>query len=258
MDTNQNNISSTKIAGFGACMIGGYPHESGGLFEIACGLVEKTLSLPVQSRVSTLGGFSAPRAEKYLKLRILSCNPDYVVIQFGSTDASCPIQSKHRLTENSFQSGVSHARNSPINRPSTVTIARWRLQSLVARFRKPDPVTSLSSYVAAIKHMVDDCILAQVTPIVLSPFIFGASYSTENAIKYTNALRYVFSKMNQVIFIDCVQLLSKFPNSKVLLSDGFHLSRFGHNLIGEAIAQAVVADIRAKIELSSRPVSAAQ
>jgi hypothetical protein len=59
-----------RIAGFGACMITGYPHKGGGLFEIACGLIEKGLSRPVESTIVSLGGFPAPRAEKYLKHKI--------------------------------------------------------------------------------------------------------------------------------------------------------------------------------------------
>jgi hypothetical protein len=67
-----SDISSLRIAGFGAWMITGYPHKSAGLFEIACGVVEKLLSRPVQSTIVSLGGFPAPRAEKYLKKRCLA------------------------------------------------------------------------------------------------------------------------------------------------------------------------------------------
>jgi hypothetical protein len=31
------------IAGFGACMIAGYPYQNGGLFEVACKFVENKL-----------------------------------------------------------------------------------------------------------------------------------------------------------------------------------------------------------------------
>ena len=44
------------------------------------------------------------------------------------------------------------------------------------------------------------------------------------------------------IFLDCVRLLSKFPRSEILLNDGFHLSSFAHNIIGEAIGEVIVAD----------------
>src|SRR5579872_6260303 len=95
-DESRQAVPSLKIAGFGACMITGYPHEGGGLFETACGLVEKRLSRPVQSTVVSLGGFPAPRAAKYLRKKLFNFNPQYVVIQLGATDAQCPIRAGSR------------------------------------------------------------------------------------------------------------------------------------------------------------------
>ena len=45
------------------------------------------------------------------------------------------------------------------------------------------------------------------------------------------------------MFIDCIQLLSKHSKSKILLNNGFHLTRLGHQLIGAAVGQAIVEDI---------------
>ena len=39
--TARRDEHALRIAGFGACMITGYPHKGGGLFEVACSLVEK-------------------------------------------------------------------------------------------------------------------------------------------------------------------------------------------------------------------------
>jgi lysophospholipase L1-like esterase len=66
-----------------------------------------------------------------------------------------------------------------------------------------------------------------------------------NAISYTNALHELL-RAQDVIFVDCVRPLAKFPKSLILQHDGFHLSPKGHNVIGEAIAQAIVADVRAR------------
>src|SRR5580692_9240847 len=65
-----SDVSPLRIAGFGACLITGYPHQGAGMFEVACGLVERRLSRPVQSEIVSLGGFPAPRAEKYLKKKV--------------------------------------------------------------------------------------------------------------------------------------------------------------------------------------------
>jgi hypothetical protein len=246
------DTSFLRIAGFGACMVSGYPYESGGLFEVACALVEKKLSRPVQTNVLTLHGFPAPRAEKYLKSKIVPFNPDYIVIQFGSTDAARPIRKKRSSAVSTSEEKLAFGTptsctNAPAFRsPTPFTIVRWHAQSLVGFCWKTAAITSLSTYVAAIEHMVHDCLSAKITPVVLSPFMFGSFHSLKNATIYTNALRDLHLRRNRMIFIDCIRLLSKAPKSKVLLSDGIHLSRLGHHLVGEAIGQAIITDIIAQ------------
>jgi len=242
-----SNFSSLKIAGFGACMITGYPHEGGGLFEVACTSVEKSLSRSVEWKLFGFGGFPAPRAEKYFKSRVSTFNPNYVVIQFGSTDATRPIRARHRSSTAPIPS-----ERPPVRPPTAFTIARWHIQSLVGFLWKTDPVTSLASYVTAIEHMVNESILAGITPVVLSPFIFGSRHSLKNAADYTKAL-HDLTLRHRIIFIDCIQQLSKHSKSKILLKDGVHLSRLGHHLIGEAIGQAIVADIGSLNRLAEIP-----
>jgi lysophospholipase L1-like esterase len=244
-----SDIAPLRIAGFGACMITGFPHKGGGLFEVACALVEKETSRPVEPNILTLHSFPAPRAGKYLKSRVVPFNPDYVVFQFGSTDAARPVRAKR-----SSIGAISKGRTA-YHPPNAFTIARWHMQSLVGFVWKAAPITSLSSYVTAIEHMVNDCISAEITPVVLSPFIFGSLHSLKNAADYANALRDLNSRVARMIFIDCIHLLSKAPKSKVLLNDGFHLSRLAHNLIGEAIGQAIVSDVRTKSGVSETRVA---
>jgi lysophospholipase L1-like esterase len=219
-------------------MITGYPHDSGGLFEVACGLVEKSLGRSVEPKLFSLGGFPAPRAEKYFKLQVCTFNPKYVVIQFGSTDAARPIRARRHPPKKPIQLGRPRVRH-----PTAFTIARWHIQTVVGFLWKTDPITPLSSYITAIEHMVYNSVLTGITPIVLSPFVFGSRHSLKSAANYTNALHDMSARLNCVIFVDCFQLLSRFCKSKILLSDGIHLSRLGHHLVGEAIAQAIVADI---------------
>jgi lysophospholipase L1-like esterase len=242
-----------RIAGFGACMITGYPHKGGGLFEIACGLIEKGLSRPVESTIVSLGGFPAPRAEKYLKHKIFDFDPSYVVIQFGATDAQSPIRKRSRPTDccsrPSTDRGLKPSSDlgtaSYHSQPATVVSPlRWELASLIGYLRKIDPITPLSLYIAAVGRMVDDCRSAGITPVVLSPFVYGSRYTMRNAISYTNALNELL-RAQDVILVDCVRSLAKWPKSLILQHDGFHLSRAGHNVIGEAIAQAIVVDVRA-------------
>jgi len=227
------------VAGFGACMIAGYPYQNGGLFEVACNFVEKKLSRSVQSHIVTLAGFPAPRAANHLKQKVFKFEPDYVVIQFGATDAQCPIRAKNRVIGCRSKPGVGKA---VYHAPTRFTMARWEIVSLMGFLRKADAITPLCSYIEAIGRMVDECVSAGITPVILSPFVFGSRYSTGNAILYTNALHELHSRVRGMIFVDCIQLLSMLPKSMILLSDGFHLSSVAHNLIGEAIGKAIVAD----------------
>jgi len=231
----RNNLSDAaplRIAGFGACMITGYPHEGAGMFEIACGLVEKRLSRPVQSTIVSLRGFPAPRAAKYLKAKVFDFNPQYIVLQFGPTDAQCL----------NFKFSSDEQGPSWDSRPSTAfSPLRWELISLIGYLRRTNPVTPLSSYIASIGCMVDDCRSAGITPLVLSPFVYASRYTMRIAISYTNALHERL-RAGDGKLVDCVAALAKFPKSSILQHDGFHLSRLGQNVVAEAIAQAIVTD----------------
>ncbi len=247
-----NEVSPLRIAGFGACMITGYPHEGAGLFEVACGLVEERLSRPVQSTIFSLGGFPAPRVEKHLKKKLFDFDPQYIVIQFGATDAQCPIRARSRPTVHcsslsaDSKSGPSAAQRTSSYHGQPVTALsrlRWRLVSVIGHLRKIEPITPLSSYIAAIERMVDDCRSAGIKPVVLSPFVYGSRYTMRKAIAYVVALQELNSRTQDMIFVDCVSLLANFPKSKILQHDGFHLSRLGQNLVGEAIGKVIVEDI---------------
>lgn len=227
-------------------MISGYPHEGVGLFETACGLVEKRLSRPVQSDIVSLGGFPAPRAEKYLKSKVFDFSPQYIVFQFGATDAQCPIRAGSRPTDQHSKPNAAPRATSYHGRPATAfSTLRWQMASLIGHLRKIEPITPLTIYIAAIERMVDDCRSVGATPVVLSPFIYGSRYTTSKAVSYVNALHELHSRAQDMIFLDCVSLLANFPKSIILQNDGFHLSAVGHNLVGEAIGQAIVEDILA-------------
>jgi len=230
-------------------MITGYPHEGAGMFEVACRLVEKRLERTVQSTVVSLGGFPAPRAEKYLRQKVFAFDPQYIVIQFGATDAQCPIRARSRPT--STREANSNSSPGAAERPASyhgqsataLSTLRWQLASILGHLRKIEPITPLSLYIAAIERLVDDCRTAGIKPVVLSPFVYGSRYTTRKSIPYVDALYELAAKAQDLIFIDCVRLLVEFPKSRILQHDGFHLSQLGQNLVGEAIGQAIVDDI---------------
>jgi hypothetical protein len=245
-------------------MITGYPHEGAGMFEVACRLVEDRLARPVQSKIVSLGGFPVPRAAKYLKKKLFKFNPQYIVLQFGATDAQCPIRARSRPTDDSSSPGTSSS-SSPVaaeraasyhGQPATaLSPLRWQLISVIGHLRKIEPITPLSSYVAAIEPMVNDCRSAGTKPVILSPFVYGSRYTMRKAIPYVDALRVLNSRTQDMIFSDCVGLLADFPRSKILQHDGFHLSRLGQDLVGEAAGQSIVEDVVANGNLESAPLA---
>jgi len=245
-NSNPSDFSTLRIAGFGACMITGYPHEGGGMFETACGFVERHLSRPVQPTIFSLGGFSAPRAEKYLRKNLFKFNPEYVVIQFGATDAQCPLGLRRRPTDHSSN----NSSTDPVLRlasyhaqPATeLSRLRWRILSLIGYLRKVEPRTPLSRYIAAIERIAEDCRSEGIKPVILSPFVYGPGYAMRKAIPYVDALR-ERSRAHGAIFVDCVSLLTDLPKFKILQHDGIHLSRLGQKMVGEAIGKAIVEDI---------------
>jgi lysophospholipase L1-like esterase len=250
--------SDLKIAGFGACMISGYPHQTGGLFEIACARVEKRFGQPVISKLVSLDGFTAPRAEKHLPRMVLGFDPDYVVIQFGSSDAHCPVP---RVRRKSASRGlVSSTRELNLAnhiQPSGFTSSlRWEIVSLMGCLLKIDPETALPEYVAAIERMATLCISQRATPVVLSPFVFGPRYSTRSAIAFTKELQDHLTRIRGVLLVDCVSALGAFARTSVLQRDGFHLSQLGHHVVGEAIAAAIASDRFSNVTRRVSPVTA--
>jgi lysophospholipase L1-like esterase len=98
----------------------------------------------------------------------------------------------------------------------------------------------------AIERMVKGCRAAGAMPVVLSPFVYGSRYSTKNAIAYTSALRNRAAAQDMIL-VDCIGVLKPQPKFQILQHDGFHLSLLGHELVGQAIAQAIVADFRKRV-----------
>jgi lysophospholipase L1-like esterase len=230
-------------------MISGYPHDADGMLEVACASIEQQVSRPVLSKVVSLGGFSGPRAEKYLNRKVLDFNPHFVVIQFASTDAQRPVRKGNRPGSSMHAAGTTGSLATP-NRDAlyhrreatAFSSLRWAIASLIGRVRKLQPITPLPIHLAAIQQMAKECRAAGAMPVVLSPFRYGSRYTQNNAIAYTRALQDL-AKAEGFIFIDCMQELSSRTKRNVLQHDGFHLSQLGHRLIGHAIANAILATL---------------
>ena len=249
LDVTRNNIYSLNIMGFGACMIGGFPDVSESFFRIACDFVSIKLECSIDSSVKSLHGFSAPRAEKHIK-KLICLKPDYVIFQFGSSDASCGlglsgVQIKRRVSAGTgLRAALPSSRK--LHPPTPLTLLRWQVSSFIGHFLNPTPVTDLESFIAAYESMITQCISSDITPVVLSPFIFGTRHSMNNAIRYAQSLNDLCLKLNGAVYVDCIDPLSKFPKSQILLDDAMHLGQLGHKLVGEAVGNAIFDDVVAK------------
>lgn len=228
---------SLKLLGFGACMIKGYPLDSKGFFYVAAEEVRAWTPMNVQADVLSFGGFPAHRAAKHLQSQAVPRSPDYLIIQFGSTDAACPLR-KSRV-------GAKRPRKATPAKPASLfSIWRWQLRSAVCFVAKPEPISALDVYLAAMESIVSGCIASSITPIVLSPFILGGAYSLRSAKAYTESLKEMLHKFPEAIFIDCIVVLSQLPRAKALIADGVHLSELGHRRVGLALAAAILGDLQ--------------
>jgi hypothetical protein len=234
-------------------MISGYPHKSGGFFNIACTRLAEDLACSVESKVFSLGGFPAPRAEKYLKPRVFGYAPDYIIIQFAALDALCPVRRSSSSARGALGADVSsparpeksYAANYHSKLATPWSWLRWELASLWGYLQRLEPTTPLSVYLPAMERMIDSCIAADVTPVVLTPFVYGSRYSMRNGVTYANGLReLIASKRSGAVLVDCIELLRAYPRRAVLQHDGFHLSQNGHVIIGLATAQRIISRVR--------------
>jgi len=249
------DVSPLRIAGFGGCLISGYPNKAPSLFEVACDVVQQELSIPIQRKLISLHGRTAPRAEKYLS-QVLTENPQFVLFQFGASDVVCAVRQNSASAMTSKRSsrsiasrGESSSKREVANSIppySELRAVRWEITSLVAAIRKLEPVTPLASYNAAMKRMIDSCLTAGAVPVILSPAVFGHRYVARRAVSFGEALSKIVADRPNTVFIDCLCILKDYHKSLVLLGDGVHLTEFAQELIGKAAGGAIVAHLRSK------------
>ena len=240
----KHNRPKIRITGLGACMIGGYPHDTGSFYDLACEDIAARCDVEVQRHVHSLGGFPAPRAAKYLAKKVLPEKPDYVVIQLASLDALCPVR----------KGPSSSARGSSFDGPSAVQVKsasltsrmRWLVASVLGVVLHLEPTTPLPQLLEVMDFMIQQCLDQRATPVIIGPFVYGSMYSMRNGLRYADALRTLAAKRAGAIFVDATPSLRRFSKTRTLQADGFHLSKLGHALVAEQVASAVARDINAK------------
>jgi hypothetical protein len=160
---NNEGPRRLRISGFGACMIAGYPFGDRGFFQIACSLIEHDDVYSIEPRITTLGGFPVTRVEKYLERVLGQPKPDYIVFQFGATDASCasvkslwessasrpkPFSSRSASSIGKSRAGPSAPRSGDLTREAnSLTAIRWMASSAAGFFVRPKSTTPFDDYI---------------------------------------------------------------------------------------------------------------
>lgn len=228
-----------SITGFGACMIAGYPlpAESGFMHQ-AVQHLQRGGQIKPAFEIVAMGGFPAHRARKHFPKKVLSQKPDVVVIQFGSTDASAPLRNATLLRQPPKSGPQTREKISP-QPPTSGDVLKWHLRSLASEVLRAPPLAPLEDYLSAVTGMVKEARAAGCRVVVLSPFVMGGGRSDRFARRYTRALAARLKQIPGTHFLDAHSLLARWPRKQILLRDGFHLSREGHEILGAALAEAI-------------------
>jgi lysophospholipase L1-like esterase len=218
-------------------MISGFPLAAeAGFLHQAVQHLHQAGQFKVAFEVVAMGGFPAHRARKHLAKRVLAHRPDFVVIQFGSTDASAPLRNGIGLRH--FLKKQPHLRETVSARPpAPLDLLKWKLRNVASECLLIPPLAPLDNYLATLLNMAYECRLAGSIVVVISPFVMGGGRSNRFARDYTRALERQLPRTPGIHFLDAHTLLSQSPRKQMLLSDGFHLSAPAHRKLGLALGE---------------------
>lgn len=230
-----------RVVGFGACMINGVPFKpEDSFFQKFIENLENNGTNIDFSKVISLEGFTINRAKKYFSKKVLSLNPDLVILQFGSTD--CFVDLKKNLYKNfkimkkfKNQNGSKEISKYPIDNninSKLTSICKFIIKLLLIKLFNSTPRTTLNDYIESLEYIINECNSLNIELMILSPFVIGDIVSNMYAKKYTMNI-YNLNHMHSFIFVNCHSLLIKHNIQDVLLKDGVHISTKSHLLIAD-------------------------
>lgn len=240
--TSEGNYEVFRIAGFGACMLKGYPLQVGcSFFHQAVACVQETTRARIETCICSLEGFPVNRAKKHLRPKVLSMNPDVVVVQFGSMDASVPVRRRMGASGNI----VGGARSpSGISETRMLDRMKWAYRGVIADVLRLKPVTDRDTYLHTMQRIMRTVTASGARLVVLSPFVLGSGRSDRHAREYARALAAACADVPGVHYVDAYDALDKEPRHEVLLSDGLHLSARGHAIVAGGLAPVLMDAMR--------------
>jgi len=219
-------------------MISGYPFAENESFftHFVNKMAEHELSDETESKIVSLHGFPVTRAVKHLEKRVLKNLPSVVIVQFGSTDvATVTLRDKFRIRKkkpSNTAMHIAHLQQSIKWDLRSITIVTIR--KLLSKLLKFPPKTNLEDYITNMQYIIQTLISRGISPIILSPFYSADPLQVKNARVYSKALEEI-CKQQGTLFIDCFHFLKKQNQNDILLIDRFHLSKKGHELLGNYI-----------------------
>jgi hypothetical protein len=201
---------------------------------------------PVEAKIVSLPSFPIDRARRHLAKRVLSWHPDYVVVQFGTTDAGAVLQrylikrlgiGKKSLTERGL-SALSN-RPGPWRAATFADMARWFVKGAIARLLRVPPRTSREIYCQSASAIASEIMASGARPLLLTPFCFGDAWSEHYAKQFSEDLEQL-ARTKRFLVVNGLKALRKYPHRKVLLANGCHLSSFGHEVIAKELLRVIM------------------
>jgi lysophospholipase L1-like esterase len=200
---------------------------------------------PIEAKLVSLSGFPIERARNHVAKKVLSHHPDYVVVQFGSTDA---IAALRRFVLERLGMGrkpaVERGLAAPTNRPeiwreaNTLDVARWFVRGTVARCLGVPSRTPREVYRQSMSAIASELLAGGATPLILTPFRFGDAWSDHYSEQFAQDVEQLAETMGFVA-VNGQKALRQYPARKVLLANGYHLSAFGHEVIAKELFRAI-------------------
>ncbi|MGD0650189.1 MAG: SGNH/GDSL hydrolase family protein [Verrucomicrobiia bacterium] len=116
----------------------------------------------------------------------------------------------------------------------------WFARGCVGLALRATPISSRAGYGQSISAMVDAIVSFGAYPIVLTPFVMGNFLCDAWARRFSRDVIADCAGRADVCAIDAWSLLNRHPRSKMLLHDGLHLSRRGHEVLAPCLKAKLV------------------
>lgn len=240
-----------KIVGFGACMIDGFPFDKNkSFFSLFINKLNNEYGGCIESDVISLNGFKIERAVKHIR-KVISKNPDLVIIQFGALDARANL--KDYLNKDKPAKNVeSHAyykipyivKNKCVKQFKL--FVKYSIKHIIMRVIGLSP-TSVQSFTYNLNKIIAPLIEDGCKVVVVSPFIQDDIYTNFQIKRYMKEI-IALEKKYGIISINCCPHLSKYNIFNVLMSDGVHLTKKGHEIVANILFEKLKSSITSLTE----------